>query len=137
MKITRQTVADKIADYLHGKVSQAELVDWAERAMMDADFDEADAELLSDILGRLGLADVAEFGLRWQDCEEFIRRLAIARPLQYRNREEGLPCGTKVRPGSLGLLAVASGVRMPSEFKFLLSRASLRFGNRELSRFAP
>ena len=37
MKITRQIVADKIADYLHGKVSQAELVDWAERAMMDAD----------------------------------------------------------------------------------------------------
>ena len=30
MKVTRQTVADKIADYLHGKVSQAELVDWAE-----------------------------------------------------------------------------------------------------------
>jgi len=23
----------------------------------------------------MGLADVAEFGLRWQDCEEFLRRL--------------------------------------------------------------
>src|SRR5438552_4035592 len=66
MKITRQTVADKIADYLHGKLSQAELVDWAERAMMDSDFDEADTETLAEIIGRLGLADVAEFGLRWQ-----------------------------------------------------------------------
>ena len=75
MKITRQIAADKIADYLHGNVSQAELVDWAERAMMDADFDEADTEVLSDIIGRLGLADVAEFGLRWQDCEESLRRL--------------------------------------------------------------
>src|SRR5213076_527651 len=75
MKITRQIDADKIADYLYGKVSQAELVDWAERAMMDADFEEADTELLTDIIGRLGLADVAEFGLRWQDCEEFLRRL--------------------------------------------------------------
>ena len=75
MKITRQMVADKIADYLYGKVSQAELVDWAERAMMDADFDEPDIEVLSDIIGRLGLADVAEFGLRWQDCEDFLRRL--------------------------------------------------------------
>ncbi len=74
-KITRQIVADKIADYLHGKASQAELVDWAERAVMDADFDEADTELLADIVGRLGLADVAEFGLRWQDSEEFLRRL--------------------------------------------------------------
>ena len=75
MKITRQIVADKIADYLYGKVSQAELVDWAERVMMDAEFEEADMEVLSDIIGRLGLADVAEFGLRWQDCEEFLRRL--------------------------------------------------------------
>lgn len=75
MKIIRQTVADKIADYLHGKVTQAELVDWAEQAMMDADFDEADTEVLTEIVGRLGLADVAEFGLRWQDCEEFLRRL--------------------------------------------------------------
>lgn len=75
MKITRQVAADKITDYLHGKLSQAELVDWAERAMMDADFEKADVDLLTDIVGRLGLADVAEFGLRWQDCEEFLRRL--------------------------------------------------------------
>jgi len=40
----RQIAAEKITDYLDGKVSQAELVDWAERAMMDADFDEADTE---------------------------------------------------------------------------------------------
>ena len=75
MKITRQIVADKIADYLHGKLSQAELFDWAEHALMDVDFDEPDTDLLTDIVGRLGLADVAEFGLRWQDCEEFLRRL--------------------------------------------------------------
>lgn len=75
MKITRQVAAEKIADYLHGKVTQAELVDWAERTVMDADFESTDAELLSDIIGRLGLADVAEFGLRWQDSEEFLRRL--------------------------------------------------------------
>jgi hypothetical protein len=75
VKITRQIVADEIADYLHGELSQAELVGWAERAMMDADFDESDTDLLTDIVGRLGLADVAEFGLRWQDCEEFLRKL--------------------------------------------------------------
>lgn len=43
--------------------------------MMDADFAEQDSELLGDIVGRLGLADVAEFGLRWEDSEEFLRRL--------------------------------------------------------------
>jgi hypothetical protein len=75
MKVTRQIVATKITDYLHGKLSQDHLVDWAEHAMMDAEFEEADVNLLTDIVGRLGLADVAEFGLRWQDCEEFLRRL--------------------------------------------------------------
>ena len=75
MKITRRIVADKIADYLHGKLSQAELVDWSEGVMVNSDFDEADTEVLAEIIGRLGLADVAEFGLRWQDCEEFLRRL--------------------------------------------------------------
>jgi predicted DsbA family dithiol-disulfide isomerase len=75
VKVTRQIAADQIADYLHGKLSQAELVDRAERAMMDSDFDEADTEVLAEIIGRLGLADVAEYGLRWQDCEEFLRRL--------------------------------------------------------------
>lgn len=75
MKITRETTADKLSEYLHGKTTQAELVDWAERAMMDADFEPADSELLVDIIGRLGLADVPEFGLRWQDCEDFLRRL--------------------------------------------------------------
>jgi hypothetical protein len=73
--ITRQIVADKIADYLCGQVSQAELVDWAEGAMLDAEFDEPDSSVLSEIVDRLGLAEVAEFGLRWRDCEEFLRRL--------------------------------------------------------------
>lgn len=75
MKVTRQIAAEKIADYLHGKLSQAELVDWSEGVMVNSDFDEADTEVLAEIIGRLGLADVAEFGLRWQDCEEFLRRL--------------------------------------------------------------
>ena len=75
MKITRQIAAEKIADYLHGKLSQTDLVDWAERAIMDEVFDDADIEVLSDIIGQLGLADVAEFGLRWQDCEKFLRQL--------------------------------------------------------------
>ena len=66
MKVTRQIAAEKIADYLHGKISQAALVDWAERALLDSDFDEADTEVLAEIVGYFGLADVAEFGLRWQ-----------------------------------------------------------------------
>ncbi|MDQ6623139.1 MAG: hypothetical protein M3Y86_06595 [Verrucomicrobiota bacterium] len=87
MKITRQITADKIADYLHGKLSQA--VDWAEWAMMDTEFEPADIELLSDIIGRLGLADVAEFGLRWQDSEEFLRRLGYRAIVTVSSQDRG------------------------------------------------
>ncbi len=75
MKISREDVVQKLAAYLHGDIDQTGLVDWAEQAMMDGEFDDADNNLLSEIVGRLDLADVAEFGLRWQDCEEFLRRL--------------------------------------------------------------
>ena len=82
MTVNRQIVAEKLGTYLHGQLSQAQLVDWAERAMLDADFADADAELLANIVGRLGLADVAEFGLRWEDCKNFLTRLG------YRARVE-------------------------------------------------
>ena len=75
MKISRGDVAEKLVDYLLGEINQAALVDWAEHAMMDGEFGDGQNDLLSEIVGRLGLADVAEFGLRWQDCEEFLRRL--------------------------------------------------------------
>ena len=82
MTVNRQIVAEKLTAYLHGKLSQGDLVDWAENAMIDSDFVERDAELLGDVVGRLGLADVAEFGLRWEDCENFLHQLG------YRTRIE-------------------------------------------------
>ena len=35
MTITKQTVADQIAAYLHHEMTPAQLVDWAENALMD------------------------------------------------------------------------------------------------------
>jgi hypothetical protein len=75
MKTTRATVTKKLTAHLQGRLPLAALVDWAERAMMETDFEAHDADLLADIVGRLGLADVAEFGLRWEDAEEFLHRL--------------------------------------------------------------
>jgi NACHT domain len=75
MPITRQITADKISDYLHGKLSQAELVDWAERAIMESEFDKNDTELLTDVVGRLGLADAAGFELHQPDYTELLQRL--------------------------------------------------------------
>lgn len=56
-------------------MSLDELVNWAESAMMEDDFDEHDFGLLRDIVSRIGLADVREFGMTWEDCEGFLSRL--------------------------------------------------------------
>ena len=76
--ITRQTVANKIAAYLHGEISLAQLVDWAESAVQDGKFDERDIGVLRPVVARLGVADVRAFGLEWNDCEQMLRQLGYA-----------------------------------------------------------
>jgi len=75
MTITKQTVANKIAAYLRHEISLAELVDWAENGMMEGDFAERDAAVLSGVVSRLGVADVRAFGLTWEECEQLLRQL--------------------------------------------------------------
>ena len=78
MTITKQTVADKIAAYLHHEITPAQLVDWAERALMDGEFAESDAGTISAVIARLGVADVRAFGLAWEDCEALLRQLGFS-----------------------------------------------------------
>ncbi len=73
--ITRAVVAAQLREYLQRRITRAALVDWAERAMMDGEFEERDFDTVRDITSRLGLADVREFGLTWEDCEAFLDRL--------------------------------------------------------------
>jgi hypothetical protein len=73
--ISRQTVANKIAAYLHGEISLAQLVDWAESAIRDDQFNERDIDVLRSVVGRLGVADVRVFGLEWNDCEQMLKQL--------------------------------------------------------------
>jgi hypothetical protein len=77
MTITKQTVAGKIAAYLHHEITQAQLVDWAENALMAGEFDEDDAAILSAVVARLGVADVRAFGLTWADCEDLLAQLGF------------------------------------------------------------
>jgi hypothetical protein len=78
MIITKKTVADQIAAYLHHDMTLAQLVDWAENAMLDGEFAEADAQTLSTVIARLGVSDVRAFGLAWEDCETLLRQLGFA-----------------------------------------------------------
>ena len=75
MAITRQLTAHKLTDYLQHRITIAELVDWAENAVMEEPFDDEDGDLLRDIVGRLGLSDVRAFGLTWEDCDDYLARL--------------------------------------------------------------
>jgi hypothetical protein len=63
MTITRQTVAEKLAAYMHHQTPLVELVDWAENAVMAGEFPPTDAPMLTQVVARLGLADVRAFGL--------------------------------------------------------------------------
>jgi hypothetical protein len=78
MTITKQTVANQIAAYLHHEISLAQLVDWSEHVLMDGEIAESDAKTLSSVIARLGVADVRAFGLAWEDCEELLQKLGFA-----------------------------------------------------------
>jgi len=73
--ITRETVRDKLMAYLNRHLTLADLVDWAEDALLNEGLDERDTVVLRDIVGRIGVADVREFGLTWEDCYDFLARL--------------------------------------------------------------
>jgi hypothetical protein len=78
MRITKRTTADKIGAYLRNEIALAQLVDWAERALLDGDFPASQAAVLSDVVSRLGVADVRAFGLTWDDCQDLLRKLGFS-----------------------------------------------------------
>jgi hypothetical protein len=75
MIITRQRVAEQLSAYLQRQKRLADLVAWAEDAMHEGEFDESDFLTIRDVVARLGLADVAAFGLTWEDAVDMLSRL--------------------------------------------------------------
>jgi cobyrinic acid a,c-diamide synthase len=86
--ITRKDVAEKLIGYLQHLVTVEELVDWAERALMEEELEESEVETLREILARLGAADVRAFALTWEDCEEFLKRLGYRVQVQVQEVEQ-------------------------------------------------
>lgn len=75
MRITRQMVADRLGAHLRDGISLGELVDWAERQMMEGEFE---SDTVRDAVARLGVADVRAFGLTWEDCQHLLHDLGFA-----------------------------------------------------------
>ncbi|MFC2131931.1 hypothetical protein ACFLSQ_10895 [Bacteroidota bacterium] len=85
MKLFKKDIINKLRDYLKHNISQNELVDWAENAIMESEFDEKDYQIIRNTLARLGVSDVKEFGLTWEECVSIIRDLGykIKLELEY------------------------------------------------------
>ena len=75
--ITKNIVAGKLLAYLQHQTSLAEVVSWAEQALLDGDYNDDPSHTIRDILAQLGMADVKAFGLEWRDCESIMERLGF------------------------------------------------------------
>jgi len=62
--------------YLNHQLSLAQLVDWAETALIEPSIPEnEDVDMLMDILMYLGAADTRAFPLTWDVLSDFVQRL--------------------------------------------------------------
>ena len=75
MVLTKKLLADMLIKYINREIDLSSLVNWAEDMMREADFEDSSFELIREILARIGLADVREFGLTWDDCYDYLHRL--------------------------------------------------------------
>ncbi|MCX6197990.1 MAG: hypothetical protein NTY88_02045 [Bacteroidetes bacterium] len=73
--ITKQIIAQQLLKYLNHQITLAVLVDWAENSIMQGNIEPTEPRALMQILGRIGAADVKEFGLLWEDCDSMMHQL--------------------------------------------------------------
>lgn len=74
--ITRQTILEQLNAYLNRQQSLAELVNWAETALVEPDIPEdEDVDMLMDVLMYLGAADTRGFPLTWDILSQFVEQL--------------------------------------------------------------
>lgn len=76
--MSKQTISQKILDHLNGKLSQEELVMWAENTFIDlteSDTDASNEETLLDTLAYIGAGDSPGFPLSWVVLSGFLERM--------------------------------------------------------------
>ena len=75
MVVTKKTLAEMLIKYINRNIDLPSFISWAEDMMREAEFEGGSFELIRDILARIGLADVREFGLTWDDCYDYLHKL--------------------------------------------------------------
>ncbi|MDX1957855.1 MAG: hypothetical protein SFU98_04740 [Leptospiraceae bacterium] len=84
MILTKDTVKEKILDYLSLKINLKVLVEWCEEQFLYSELEESDFETLSEILSKIGLADVKNFGIEWHEWNEFLLKLGYKVEIQLK-----------------------------------------------------
>jgi hypothetical protein len=77
MTVTKQLVAYQLAAHLRQELSTAELVDWAEEILLSDEIELEESPDLRNVIARLGVADVREFGLTWEDCHTLLKKIGF------------------------------------------------------------
>ncbi|MCC6612898.1 MAG: hypothetical protein IT320_05420 [Anaerolineae bacterium] len=74
--MTHQTILQKLNEYLNHEITLAQLVDWAETALIEPDIaPREDADAIMDALMYLAAADSRGFPLTWDIVTSFVERL--------------------------------------------------------------
>lgn len=91
MTISTKALADMMLKYLNRQIALTALVDWAENMLRDADFEADHFEDIRDVLAHVGLADIREFGISWDDCYGYLRRLGYNVSVSISKNQEITP----------------------------------------------
>jgi len=78
--ITQKTVAQKILDYLNGKIALTVLVRWSEDAFVEvteSDQNVPNESAILRALGYIGAGDSADFPLTWEVVSELLASLGV------------------------------------------------------------
>lgn len=75
MILTRKLLADVLIRYINREIDLPSVVNWAEDMIREANFENGSFEIIREILAHIGLADVREFGLTWDDCYDYLHKL--------------------------------------------------------------
>ncbi len=73
--ITQTSISQKILDHLNGKISQEDLVAWAENAFVElseSNIDVDNESAMLDVLGYIGAGDSPGFPLSWTVLSGFL-----------------------------------------------------------------
>lgn len=72
---TRKQITEQLTDYLNHRLPLADLVHWAENAVLEGDIADQEPKVVMKVLGRIAAADAEGFGLLWEDCNAMLHEL--------------------------------------------------------------